>query len=97
MKVPALTHPTLLAEPITESVDITKLFYQKYYPTLCPKEHQDQIEKLVEQLHGIIVMTLSFRRWPERGDQVVNGTANKLKDPTISARHRAALEYKLSV
>jgi hypothetical protein len=96
IQVPAFTHPSLLDAPITESLDITRFIYQRFYPHLCPKEHQAQIEKLLYELHEISFVTLSFRRWPERVDQMINGVKSKLKDPSLSQRHREALEYKLS-
>jgi glutathione S-transferase len=96
MKVPAFTHPRLLGAPITESLDITRLIHQRFYPHLCPKEHQLEIEKLLGQLHQIIFVTLSFRKWPERREQIINGAKSKLKDPNLSQRHREALEYKVS-
>jgi hypothetical protein len=96
LQVPALTHPTLLRTPITESVEITQLIYQKFYPQLFPREHQADIEKFLHEMHDLSFGTLSFRRWPERGAQILNGAKSKLQDPSISNRHREALEYKLT-
>lgn len=91
VQVPSLTHPTLLEAPITESLDITGLIYQRFYPHLCLKEHQAEIEKLLTELHEINFATLSFRKWPERGDQIINGVKSKLKDPNLSERHRGGV------
>ncbi|CAM1500407.1 Fc.00g095690.m01.CDS01 [Cosmosporella sp. VM-42] len=94
-QVPALTHPTQLSSPITDSLDITKYLY-RFYPNLNPLEFAHDIETFLHRLHGISFFTLSFYGQPSRGQGLYELTKTKLTDPNISPAFRAALEVKLS-
>ena len=80
---------------MADSLEITH-YLSKYYPSLIPVSHKDQINELLADLHGLNYFSLSF---PGR-EQVAEGfraTINNKLAGDISARYRDALKYKLGV
>ncbi|KIW27738.1 uncharacterized protein PV07_07448 [Cladophialophora immunda] len=95
-QVPVLLSPGLLEKPITDSLDIT-LWLCERHPDLRPSEYADDINRLLRDLHAINFFTLSMRNRPQRAELLEGAIRAKMDTPDLSARHKKALEYKLTV
>ncbi|KIX94961.1 uncharacterized protein Z520_09271 [Fonsecaea multimorphosa CBS 102226] len=95
-QVPVLLCPGLLEKPITDSLDITFWLCERH-PGLRPPEYAGDINRLLRDLHAINFFSLSMRRNPQRAEMQEAKILAQMNKPDISARHKKALEYKLTV
>lgn len=94
-EVPVLSPAKLDAahRPIPDSVDIT-YFIAERYPSLIPKEHEEEIKRLISKLHEINFFSLTFAGKPETQQRATASLEEKLQE-NISERYRKAIEYKI--
>ena len=78
---------------LPESVDIT-LLMAKSYPNLLPTGHEQEIKRLLSELHTVNFFSLTFtgqhhvpRSWMQSLNQKLDGD--------ISERYRAAIKQKM--
>ncbi|KIW89620.1 uncharacterized protein Z519_09776 [Cladophialophora bantiana CBS 173.52] len=95
-QVPVLESKGYLGKPITDSLEIT-LWLCERHPDLRPPEYADDINRLLRNLHAINFFTLSMRNRPQRAELLEGAILAKMNTPGLSARHKKALEYKLTV
>ncbi|OAP65631.1 hypothetical protein AYL99_01603 [Fonsecaea erecta] len=95
-QVPVLLSPGFLEKPIADSLDITFWLCERY-PSLRPSEYANEINRLLRNLHAINFFTLSMRNRPQRAEMQEAAILAKMNTPDLSARHKKALEYKLTV
>jgi hypothetical protein len=91
-----LTHPTRLAKPIADSLDIT-YYITTQYPSLLPENYKDQIVELLNELHSINYFSLSFASKPAAANAQKVAVEQKLAQTGISEKYRKALEYKMTM
>jgi glutathione S-transferase len=94
-EVPVLIHPNTgpKHKPMPDSLKITRFFASKY-PDLMPAEHADELERYLDELHNLNYFSLSFGHRPEMAHNFEDALKARLADPSISDRHRSALEHK---
>ena len=92
-QVPALVS-SALTNNLTDSWDITR-YLCEIYPNLAPEESKQKIYELLDQLHQISYVSLSFTPGENRVGGVRDAIQKRLAQPGISDTYREALEYKL--
>ena len=80
-------------QPIPESVDIT-YYIANQYPSLLPKEHEDEIKRLLEALHHINFFSLTFTG-KQDGPRSRIAQLQRLLQGNISDKYRVAIERKI--
>ncbi|EXJ63634.1 uncharacterized protein A1O5_11395 [Cladophialophora psammophila CBS 110553] len=91
--VPALLAPSLGVKLI-DSTDITKYLCDRY-PSLVPAAHKQTIESLLEELHEISYVTISFKPEDRRTEGVMEAVREIMAQPDTSPRYREMLQVKL--
>ncbi|KAH0836149.1 hypothetical protein FOPE_04389 [Fonsecaea pedrosoi] len=91
--VPALLAPSLGVKLI-DSADITRYLCDRY-PSLLPSAHKQTIESLLEQLHNISYVTISFKPEDRRTEGVMEAVEEIMARPETSPRYREMLQRKL--
>lgn len=92
MQVPVLLGPGDLK--VTDSLQITK-FLASRYPGLNPSGLEDTITAMLDELHQVWFVSLSFSAQEGRGAGIVQMIQNILAQPTTSDDYKAALRRKL--
>jgi len=92
LQVPAFAAADI-PEPLTDSLDITH-YIMEHYPLLAPGAHQDDIVRLLKELHEIQYLSLSFKPAQNRAKGITIAVENLLKRNDISVGYRKALEFK---
>lgn len=80
----------------TDSLDITR-FLGMRYPQLMPSEYREVIESLLEELHQVWYISLSFSAEERRGEGILNMVKDLMAQPTSSEKYKAALQRKLDL
>jgi glutathione S-transferase len=91
-QVPALIGPQPVSE--TDSLDITKFLCARY-PQLLPNAHSDTIHVLLQELHEVWYVSLSFTAAEGRGEGIVRMIQELIAQPTTSEEYKTALKRKL--
>ena len=76
-----------------ESVDIT-FHIAESYPSLIPASHEQEIKRLVRELHKISFFSLTFTGKPQTQQTGLQLLEGKLEGD-ISDRYRAAIKHKM--
>lgn len=84
-----------LEKPIADSVDITH-FLAERYPSLIPVSHNEQITKLLNDLHALNYFSLSFSGREYVAEGLKQSVIKRLAGE-VSPRYRDALTFKLGV
>lgn len=66
-----------------------------HYPTLCPAEHKDTIEPLLDELHAISYVTLTFKPEERRIEGVMDAVQETMNQPGTSEKYKKLLQVKL--
>ena len=90
-----MTSPSLAA-PLTDSLDITHLICE-HYSSLAPEEHAQIIFSLLEELHQIQYLSLSFKPHHNRAGNVTKAIEERLAEAEPSSEYRKALEWKMKL
>ncbi|KIX95926.1 uncharacterized protein Z520_08181 [Fonsecaea multimorphosa CBS 102226] len=90
--VPALLAPSLGVK-LTDSTDITQYLCDRY-PSLVPPAHKQTIESLLEELHEISYVTISFKPEDRRVEGVMEAVQEIMARPDTSPRYREMLQRK---
>lgn len=77
-------------------MDISLLMPSRY-PDLMPSKHQQEIRKLLIDMHSIDYFALSFPGRPQIANMLVKTVQDRLDQANLSERYRKALEFKLEV
>ena len=93
MQVPALLAPSIGVQ-LTDSTDITSYLMDRY-PSLRPEVHRQTIESLLEELHEISYVTLSFKPEERRVEGVMDDVSKIMARPDTSDKYRKLLQGKL--
>lgn len=95
-QVPALDSGALPSS-LTDSVDITRWACDEY-PELAPAQHREKIFRLLQDLHKIQYLSLTFRPDEMLGGKITAGIEGsiqrRLNQQGISDSYRRALEVK---
>jgi glutathione S-transferase len=91
-KVPVLVGPDDLK--VTDSLEITK-FLASRYPRLIPVDLAGIITSMLNQLHQVWFVSLSFTAQEGRGAGLVRMIRDIMAQPSSSESYKAALERKL--
>lgn len=90
--------PTLVADSldlkIPDSSHITN-FLSERYPSLVPTDHKPTIDALMDELHQISFVSLSFKPEDRRVEGITETVQEMLKRDDISHRHRELLNWKV--
>ena len=92
-QVPVLVGPGELK--ITDSLDITYYLAERY-PGLIPQTHKDVITVLLNELHDVWYVSLSFTAAEGRGAGIVRQIKEIMAQPTTSESYKEALQKKLN-
>ncbi|KAJ9618017.1 hypothetical protein H2204_013247 [Knufia peltigerae] len=92
-QVPVLLTPAGQEGPITDSLEMT-LYMASRYPSLIPSQYKEEIENFLTDLHALNYFSLSFPGRPQIAQKLVEAVQRRLDDPSISDRHRKAMEFK---
>ncbi|KIX06999.1 uncharacterized protein Z518_04975 [Rhinocladiella mackenziei CBS 650.93] len=92
-QVPVLLSPSLSVQ-LTDSLDITNYLGEKY-PGLAPSAHKETIKALLDELHNVKYITLSFKAEERRAEAIINAIQTLVAEPTSSEKYKAALNKKL--
>ena len=92
-QVPALVS-SALPDNLTDSLDITR-YLCEIYPHLAPEESKQKVHELLDQLHQISYVSLSFTPTENRVGGIRDAIQKRLTQSRISDSYRKALEYKL--
>jgi glutathione S-transferase len=93
-KVPALTSPSL-PSPLIDSTTITAHLIDAY-PSLRPDAHAREIDALLEELHEISYVTLTFKPHERRMEAVVDTIKDMIAQDGIGERHKQLLAGKMA-
>ncbi|EXJ69321.1 uncharacterized protein A1O5_07357 [Cladophialophora psammophila CBS 110553] len=91
-QVPLLLGPQSVE--ITDSLDITR-FLGERYSQLLPGPHCETINALLDELHEIWFVSLSFTADDGRSQGIVNMIQERIAHRTSSEKYKAALQRKL--
>ncbi|KIW72337.1 hypothetical protein PV04_00537 [Phialophora macrospora] len=91
--VPAMLAPSLGVRLI-DSADITSYLMDRY-PSLRPDAHRQTIDSLLEELHEISYVTLSFKPEERRVEGVMEAVRQIMDRSDTSDRYRKMLQGKL--
>lgn len=95
-RVPALTNDKLLPQSLHETLDIT-WYLCDWYPGFLPREHANEIRRLIEELHEINFPVLTFGPQDRHALDLDASVHEILRRDDISEEYRKALEYKSGV
>lgn len=75
-------------------MDITNHLCERY-PSLVPAEHEQTIRALLDELHEISYVSLSFKPEDRRVEGIEEAVNEILNRPDISDKYRQALHRKM--
>lgn len=91
--MPVLTRP--VGQSIPDSVKITE-YLTKFYPSLIPTSHEDEIKDLLAKIHGISFFAITFAGHPE-GQQSNKRYLEELLSSRLSEKYRKAIEGRIEM
>ncbi|KIX06621.1 uncharacterized protein Z518_04597 [Rhinocladiella mackenziei CBS 650.93] len=93
-QVPLLLGPQSVK--LDDSLDITR-FLSERYPQLLPSAHRDSINELLNELHQVWFVSLSFTAEDGRSEGLVKMILHLIEEPTTSEKYKTALQRKLQL
>jgi hypothetical protein len=96
MQVPVLANILVLATPIADSMEITWYIVGRY-PSLAPTEHEEDIGRLLRDLHALNYFNISFKGKPHVPAGGRAAVVKLMENSENSQHYRDALAYKLTM